>query len=193
MRGEDGFCVQSEDGEPGEVISRLKHGFTGYTDPAASEAKVLRDVFTAGDCWYRTGDVMSRDAEGFFYFVDRLGDTFRWKGENVSAEEIAAVLRRCPGIEDAAVYGVVVPAQEGRAGMAAVVTADGFDWDVLAEIVERYLPPYARPLFVRQCSALPMTATFKICKAAMAKDGITGGGDPVRCYVPGEGYVRQPC
>ena len=93
--------------------------FEGYTDKAASDLKVLRNVFVNGDAWFRSGDLMRQDSAGFFYFVDRIGDTFRWKGENVSTSEVAETLSTCPGVIEAIVYGVAVPGAEGRAGMAA--------------------------------------------------------------------------
>ncbi len=101
--------------------------FDGYTDAGASGAKVLRDVFATGDAWYRTGDVMRKDAAGFFYFVDRVGDTFRWKGENVSTAQVAQAICGCPGVRQAVVYGVAVPGTDGKAGMAMMVVDPTFD------------------------------------------------------------------
>ena len=117
-----GRCVSVASGEAGEAIGRVERSgaaarrFDGYTDTAAISGKLLDDVFAPGDRWFRSGDLMRQDAAGFVFFVDRLGDTFRWKGENVSTSEVAAVVRRCPGVSDAVVYGVRVPGQEGRAG-----------------------------------------------------------------------------
>ena len=167
--------------EPGEAIGRLDEGrrFDGYTDPASSAAKVLADVFAPGDRWFRTGDLLRRDAAGFFYFVDRIGDSFRWKGENVSAAEVAGVLRGAPGVADAAVYGVRVPGQDGRAGMAALTMADGFDFARLHDHLQASLPAYAQPLFVRLCPALDLTGTFKLAKARLAAEGYAGSDDPV--------------
>src|SRR6202012_3749803 len=93
---------------------------------AASERKILRDVFKPGDRWFRTGDLMRHDQAGFFYFVDRLGDTFRPKGENVSTTEVAGLIAAFPGVTDAVVFGVAIPGQEGRAGMAAILAEPGF-------------------------------------------------------------------
>ena len=178
IRDAAGFCVKCGDDEPGEAIGRMDGAqegsvkpFQGYTDPRASERKVLRDVFAKGDLWYRTGDLMRRDAAGFYFFVDRLGDTFRWKGENVSTAEVEAVLGACPGVADAAVYGVAVPGHEGRAGMAAIVTGTGFDFAVFAAHAAARLPDYARPLFVRVCGKLDVTGTFKLMKGALAREG----------------------
>jgi fatty-acyl-CoA synthase len=123
VRNADGFCIQCADDEAGEAISQIKgRQFDGYTDPVASQKKILHDVFTKGDRWFRSGDLMRKDVGNYFFFVDRLGDTFRWKGENVSTTEVAAVLRGCAGVLDVAVYGVAVPGNEGRAGMAAMST-----------------------------------------------------------------------
>src|SRR6202000_3170916 len=122
-RGADGFCQPVATGEAGEALGRIAEGaarFEGYNDQTASARKILRDVFKLGDAWYRTGDLMRQDAQGFYYFVDRLGDTFRWKGENVATTEVANVLREAPGVSDVLVYGVSIPGFEGRAGMAAL-------------------------------------------------------------------------
>jgi fatty-acyl-CoA synthase len=120
--------------------------FEGYSEAIETEKKILRDVFKAGDAWMRTGDLMGRDADGFYVFVDRIGDTFRWSGENVATHEVAGVLRACPGVKDAIVYGVSVPG--GRAGMALLKIDGQFDLDTLVRRLET-LPRYARPLFLR--------------------------------------------
>jgi fatty-acyl-CoA synthase len=176
-----GRCMRSAPHEPGEALGQILSGngttrFEGYTDEAASAKKILRDVFAPGDAWYRTGDLMRQDEQGFFYFVDRVGDTFRWKGENVSTTEVAGVIARCPGVADAAVYGVSVPGTEGRAGMAAVVVAPDFDLDELRRALIERLPDYARPLFLRIVSALELTGTFKLRKQELALEGY----DPAR-------------
>jgi fatty-acyl-CoA synthase len=182
-RGADGLCIGCGPGEVGEALGRIGganagHGrpFEGYTDAAASEAKILRDVRVRGDAWFRTGDLMRRDTSGFYYFVDRIGDTFRWKGENVATEEVAEVLRACPGITDAVAYGVAVPGVEGRAGMAAITVAPGFDPAVLHRHLATRLPDYARPLFLRVRRAIDVTATFKPITAALAREGFDPRG-----------------
>ncbi len=194
VRDADGRCIRCVADEPGEAIGRVDRAsssparrFDGYTDPEASSRKLLRDVFAPNDCWFRSGDLMRRDASGFYYFIDRMGDTFRWKGENVSASEVAAAVRTCPGVADAAVYGVAVPGQEGRAGMAAIVGS--FDPAVLWPYLAARLPGYAQPLFVRSCRALDLTGTFKLATAGLAREGFAGSADPVwfnnrRAYVP---------
>jgi len=169
-------------GEAGEAIGRLGGGarFDGYTDPKATDAKMLRDVFVSGDRWYRTGDLLRQDAAGFYYFVDRLGDTFRWKGENVSTAEVAQVICACPGVRAAAVYGVRVPGADGKAGMAALVVEEHtFDHAALHAHLVAKLPAYARPMFVRHCQALPSTGSFRLRKADLVREGYEQCSDPV--------------
>lgn len=111
--------------------------------------------------WFRTGDLMRKDAEGFFYFVDRLGDTFRWKGENVATTEVASAVSSCPGVVAATVFGIAVTGREGRAGMAVLSTTEDFDIARLEAELEARLPVYARPVFLRLTSELLMTETLK--------------------------------
>jgi fatty-acyl-CoA synthase len=179
VRDASGLCVRCAVDEPGEAVGAIanapgKHGgrFEGYADAAASEKKILRDVFTQGDAWYRTGDLMRKDAQGFFYFVDRVGDTFRWKGENVSTSEVAAVITAYPGIADAVVFGVAVPGADGRAGMAALVAEPSeLDLVVFRRYLVARLPDYARPVFLRLISNIEMTGTFKLRKQEPAAEG----------------------
>src|SRR5581483_507284 len=154
VRGAAGFCVPCAADEPGELLGRVGGAgggmeYDGYTDRAASERKLVRDAFAAGDAWFRTGDLLRRDTEGYYYFVDRIGDTFRWKGENVATQEVADVLNGVPGVTETNVFGVAIPGEDGRAGMAAVVLADGarFDGAAFWAHAARQLPPYARPAF----------------------------------------------
>ncbi len=176
LRDAEGRCVRCGADEVGEAIGRIETAapgarFDGYTDAQASEKKILRDAFKPGDAWFRTGDLMRRDAKGYFYFVDRIGDTFRWKGENVSTAEVADAIARCPGVLDATVYGVAVPGTDGRAGMAALVVAEGFDLAALRRHLEVSLPAYARPVFVRIRSELDTTGTFKHRKDELMREG----------------------
>lgn len=179
LRDESGFCVRCDSNEVGEAIGQIansgsKHGgrFEGYADETASEKKILRHVFASGDAWYRTGDLMRKDEQGFFYFVDRVGDTYRWKGENVSTGEVTAVITGCPGVADAAVYGVTVAGADGRAGMAALVVDNSkFDVAALREHLSTRLPDYARPLFLRIVAGIELTGTFKLRKQDLASDG----------------------
>jgi fatty-acyl-CoA synthase len=178
IRNEGGRCVRCATGEAGEAIGRIHDGaahaaaeFEGYTDAAASQKKILRDVFERGDAWYRTGDLMRADTSGYFYFVDRIGDTFRWKGENVASCEVAAALTAFSGIAEATVYGVPVPSTEGAAGMAALVVDGTLDLPELRRHLARILPPYARPLFLRIQDRIAVTATFKHQKAELVREG----------------------
>ena len=171
--------------EVGEAIGQIMDDrgatrFEGYTDDAASGQKILRDVFFAGDAWYRTGDLMRQDAQGFFYFVDRIGDTFRWKGENVSTTEVAGVIAAVPGVTDVAVYGVTIPNTDGRAGMAALVVTEDFELTKLRQALAASLPAYARPVVVRILAALEITGTFKLRKQDLVREGF----DPARVTDP---------
>jgi fatty-acyl-CoA synthase len=190
VRGADGFCRAAEPGEVGECIGEIRaHDaraeYAGYADKAASEKKVLRDVFVKGDAWFATGDLMRQDEEGYFYFVDRVGDTFRWKGENVSTSEVADQLTSLPGVTEAIVYGVKVGDLDGRAGMASLVVTPDFDIATFAAGVDAKLAPYARPVFVRLQPAAEITGTFKYRKI----DLVTDGFDPARIGQPL--YVRD--
>jgi fatty-acyl-CoA synthase len=150
-------------------------------------------VFKPGDAWFRTGDLMRRDAQGYFYFVDRIGDTFRWKGENVSTAEVAEAIARCPGVLDATVYGVAIPGTDGRVGMAALVVAEGFDLAALRAHLDASLPAYARPLFVRIRTTLDTTGTFKHRKDELMREGFdpTLTQDAIYFSDPQQqGYVR---
>lgn len=176
-RGPDGLCAASARGEPGEAIGRIGTAdegggrFEGYTDAKETEKKVLRDVFAKGDAWFRTGDLMRMDEQGFFYFVDRVGDTFRWKGENVATSEVNDAILQCAGVVEASTYGVSVPGADGRAGMAALVVNDGFDLVEFADALARRLPVYARPVALRLTRSLEATETFKQKKQQLSRDG----------------------
>jgi fatty-acyl-CoA synthase len=191
-RGADGLCIPVARGEAGEAIGKIAGGaarFEGYTDAAASEKKILRDVFTPGDAWLRSGDLMRQDAQGFFYFVDRIGDTFRWKGENVATTEVAQAAASAPGVKAANVYGVSVPGNSGKAGMAALEVEPGFDVAAFREHMAR-LPAYARPIFLRITGSLAITETFKQKKALLAQDGFNPYASGDALYVDdGIGYV----
>jgi fatty-acyl-CoA synthase len=175
VRGPDGFCIACAPEEIGEAIGQIKDdaraGYSGYADKAASERKILRDAFTPGDAWFRTGDLMREDDEGYFYFVDRIGDTYRWKGENVSTTEVAEAVARYPGVAEANVYGVNVQGVDGRAGMAAITPGEGFDLVGLRAFLARELPAFSRPLFIRIQPAIETTGTFKYRKVDLVHDG----------------------
>jgi fatty-acyl-CoA synthase len=178
VRGPDGLCIEAAPDEVGEVIGQIVNDpskpanrFEGYADPLATQKKILRNVVQKGDLWFRTGDLMKKDKDGYFYFVDRIGDTFRWKGENVSTIEVAQALTDYPGVEDAIAYGVEVPGQDGRAGMVALVTNDDFDLKGFERHVASRLPDYARPVFLRQSPAIDVTGTFKQRRLELQKEG----------------------
>jgi fatty-acyl-CoA synthase len=186
VRDQYGFCIRCGANEAGEAIQRIEKnkvgagGFEGYVDHAQSEQKILRDVFQPGDIWFRTGDLLRQDQAGHFYFVDRLGDTFRWKGENVSTSEVADVIRACPGVRDVVVYGVPVPGAEGRAGMATIVADPNFDIAILRRYVLERLPACARPIFIRLSAEIDTTATFRPKTLDLAREGY----DPARVLDP---------
>ncbi|HVZ27133.1 MAG TPA: AMP-binding protein, partial [Rhizomicrobium sp.] len=193
VRGENGLCIECGPDEAGECVGgmsrRAGREFEGYTNRADSDRKMLRDVFRKGDIWFRTGDLMRRDEHGYFYFVDRIGDTFRWKGENVATSEVAAALGREAGIREANVYGVHVPGAEGRAGMAALVVDGGFNVTSLAAHLRARLPAYARPIFLRLTPALEVTGTFKQRKIDLVRDGFDPAtiADPLYWLNPATG------
>jgi fatty-acyl-CoA synthase len=177
-RDAQGRAIRCATDEVGEAIGRIGHGsadaggeFEGYTGAADTERKILRDVFEAGDAWFRTGDLMRRDERGFYFFVDRVGDTFRWKGENVATSEVAAALMEFTGIREATVYGVAVPGTEGAAGMAALVIDRRLDFAELRRHLTKRLPGYARPLFLRLTANIAATSTFKHDKNQLAREG----------------------
>jgi len=197
VRGEDGLCIECSPREVGEAVGgmsrRAGREFEGYTNRADSERKMLRDVFRKGDVWFRTGDLMRRDEHGYFYFVDRIGDTFRWKGENVAASEVAAVLGRQTGIREVSVYGVAVPGADGRAGMASLVVDGDFDITTLAEAIKPRLPSYARPLFLRLSPRIEVTGTFKQRKTDLVREGFNPETvrDPVFWLDPATGAYER--
>jgi fatty-acyl-CoA synthase len=186
-RSDEGLCARCAPSEIGEAIGKIfgdegeeVSRFEGYADQEASEKKVLRNVFAAGDAWFRTGDLMRKDEQGYYYFADRVGDTFRWKGENVATLEVATKIAEYSGVLDAIVYGVDIPGNEGKAGMAAIVVSDGFDLAAFRQHLVTSLPEYARPLFLRICCAIATTATFKAKTQEMAREGYAPAiGDPV--------------
>jgi fatty-acyl-CoA synthase len=189
VRDAHGFCIRCAVNEAGEALGQVAgdpasigSSFEGYTDKAASEKKILRDVFKPGDAWVRTGDLMRKDAQGFFYFVDRIGDTFRWKGENVATIEVAEVLCAFPGVKHANVYGVTIPATEGRAGMATIVAEEPLDLDGLRRHLASCLPVYARPLFLRLRNDVEVTGTFKYSKTELVRQGYDPSASDDRIY-----------
>ena len=197
-RGEDGLCIPCARGEVGEAIGRIGTAdggggrFEGYTDARETEKKILRDVLAKGDAWFRTGDLMTLDEAGFFHFVDRVGDTFRWKGENVSTSEVNQAVLDCPDVAEAATYGVEIPGADGRAGMAAVVVGDRFDLAELHHHLSRRLPAYACPVMVRISASLDSTETFKQKKQDLMRQGFDPRlvRDPLFYRDPASGSYR---
>jgi fatty-acyl-CoA synthase len=186
------FCIRCADNEIGEAISRISARdadrtvrFDGYVEDAETERKILRHVFAPGDAWYRTGDLMRRDESGYYYFVDRIGDTFRWKGENVATSEVAAVIASFAGIVDANVYGIEIPGTDGRAGMAELVTSRSIDLAAFRDHLAERLPKYAHPVLLRLRNALELTPTFK-----QVKNRSASGFDPHGC--PDPLYFLEP-
>jgi fatty-acyl-CoA synthase len=178
VRDEQGFCIPCAPNEAGEAIGPLRKSalhvasrFEGYTDVEASEKKILRGVFEPDDAWFRTGDLMRKDERGFFYFVDRIGDTFRWKGENVAASEVAEAISTFPGIKLVNVYGVAIPGVDGRAGMAALVLDGQLNLAAFRDHLSNCLPEYACPMFLRFRTELELTATFKCTKTDLVRQG----------------------
>lgn len=185
LRDDNGFYLECDVDEPGEAIGCIHRGdgtvvapFDGYTDTAESSKKLLRDVFEKGDCWFRSGDMLKRDADDYYYFVDRMGDTFRWKAENVSTTEVAQQLSSYGDTELINVYGVKVPGCEGRAGMAALLMQDGkkFDPARFYGCATQSLPHYAVPLFVRVNKQVDTTPSYKLKKVNLRAEGY----DPAR-------------
>jgi fatty-acyl-CoA synthase len=200
VRGPDGFCIECEPGEAGEAVGRIVvdpsapgQRFDGYANQQETERKILRDAFAKGDAWFRTGDLMRKDALGYFYFVDRIGDTFRWKGENVATSEVAEVITVFPGVREANVYGVTVPGHDGRAGMAALVVEDDLDLEAFREHITSQLPAYAVPLFLRLRHEIEVTGTFKHKKVELREEGFDTAriADDLYFNDPQEGRFRK--
>lgn len=196
MRGADGKCVECATGEVGELLAYVSdtdmtgiRSFRGYQgSKEASERKMARNVFVEGDSYFRTGDLLRMDAAGRYYFVDRIGDTFRWKGENVATTEVAEVVAGFAGITEAIVYGAALPGYDGRIGMAALVLTDPeapFDLKALAAYCKSNLASYAIPAFLRILPAAPVTGTFKHVKKELRDEGADPGkvgGDVLFMY-----------
>ncbi len=188
-RGSDGLCIVVAAGEAGEALGLISNvgQFEGYTDAKETNAKILRDVLRPGDAWFRTGDLMRMDKAGNYFFVDRIGDTFRWKGENVATLEVANALSKISGVKDAVVYGVQVPRADGKAGMACLEVTEEFSLDAMASEIGKALPAYAVPLFVRLGGQAAVTETFKHKKNDLMQAGYDPSvtGDPVYVMLDG--------
>lgn len=176
VRDGNGYCIKVPKGEVGLLVCKITPltPFSGYAGgKAQTEKKKLRDVFKKGDVYFNTGDLFMIDQEDFVYFHDRVGDTFRWKGENVATTEVSDLLGLVDFIQEVNVYGVPVPGHEGRIGMASIRMKEGheFDGKKLFKHVADYLPGYARPRFLRIQDTIEITGTFKHCKVTLMKEG----------------------
>lgn len=177
IRGPDGVCIPCKPGEPGQLVGKIIQNdplrrFDGYVNQSATSKKISHSVFKKGDTAYLSGDVLIMDKYGHMYFKDRTGDTFRWKGENVSTTEVEGTLSRLLDMKDVVVYGVEVPGAEGKAGMAAIADpSQSSDLEMLVKDMEKALPPYARPVFLRFLPEVNKTGTFKFQKTDLRRDG----------------------
>ncbi|MGR5459841.1 long-chain-acyl-CoA synthetase [Vibrio sp. PNB22_1_1] len=194
VKDSNGFCIPCEPGEVGEALGMIINHpeigagrFEGYVSAEATEQKIVRNVLADNDAYWRSGDLLRYDDYGYYYFVDRIGDTFRWKSENVSTQEVATELADFKGAETINIYGVQVPNHEGRAGMAAIVMQQGATFDPIAfyQLTEERLPRYAAPQFVRVCGSADITTTFKLRKVDLQRQGY----DPEVCQDPL--YIRN--
>ena len=195
---ENGNYIEIKDHSPGLALMRIGPNaiYNGYTDAQASEKKIIRDVIEDGDRWFDTGDLLRTMDVGFalgrqhYQFVDRVGDTFRWKSENVSTNEVAEILNGFDQVNMANVFGVKVPQSEGRAGMVAFnCDINNFDWDKFSEFVLERLPSYAQPVFVRIIEELETTGTFKLKKNDLREEAYHLDkikGDQIFVKKPGE-------
>jgi len=192
IRSAEGRCTEVEVEETGLLLGKITMAtpYDGYVDPEATHKKIVRGLFKKGDAYFDTGDLMTLHADGWVSFADRLGDTFRWKGENVSTTEVAEILNGAPGVTESTVYGVRVPGSDGRAGMAALTCQPEFSIDLFADFVRDHLPAYQRPYFVRLLAEMAVTGTFKQRKAEYR----SAGYDPAQVTDPlyvldGDRYV----
>jgi len=196
LRDDKGRVRKVPGGEPGLLLSKVSNfqPFDGYTDRQASEKKLVRNAFRDGDVWFNTGDLMRSQGFRHAAFTDRLGDTFRWKGENVATTQVEAAVAHDPNVEECTVFGVEVPGAGGRAGMAAIQLKEGTDFDgkALAKAVYEHLPGYAVPLFVRVLESLEYTSTFKSKKVDLREQGYGPDVDDPIYVLSGrdEGYVE---
>lgn len=177
LRDHNGLCIRCEPGEPGELVGKIVkesplNNFDGYINTSATKKKVITNCFKKGDAAFLSGDVLVMDEDGYIYFMDRTGDTFRWKGENVSTNEVENIISKVVGLAACVVYGVEIPNVEGRAGMAAIQkNGEKLDVDFLYQNLKKMLPFYAIPIFIRLCHSIEATGTYKLRKVNLQKEG----------------------
>lgn len=193
IRGENGFMKKVNKGEAGLLLAEIseKVPFHGYTDKEATESKILHNVFEKGDIWLNTGDFVRDLGFKHIQFADRLGDTFRWKGENVSTTEVEEAISTMPQVSQAVAFGTSIPNTDGRAGMAAIIPSvpvDDFDLNGLSQALHKSLPHYAVPKFIRFKKEFETTPTFKVKKSVLRNEGydLEQTSDPMFALLPGE-------
>ena len=186
VKDANGYFIEAGINEPGEVVGLINRTpgrtFDGYNNPKATEDKIRRNVFKPGDAYFLTGDIMTMDEDGFLYFCDRIGDTYRWKGENVSTAEVEGVIGKMFQLRDVVSFGVEIAGMEGKAGMVAIAgDKDAVDLSSLADRLSRALPRYALPLFVRLIASADITGTYKLQKVRLKREGfdLSVVSDPV--------------
>ena len=199
LRNDKGFMIPVKAGGSGLLITEVndKQPFEGYTDEDASNSKLFRNVFKQGDCWFNTGDLVNNQGYKHVSFADRLGDTFRWKGENVATTEVESILMELPSVEHAVVYGVQIPHTDGRAGMATITPANGldnFDWAELTAHVRDKMPAYMIPVFIRVREQQEVTGTFKYRKVELKEEAyhLDKVGDEAIYVLAGKEAVYEP-
>ena len=190
IRASNGRCIVAQPGEVGLLVGKISKimSFEGYLDSRATNAKILSGIRKANDRYFNTGDLVQLHDDNWLSFVDRVGDTFRWKGENVSTTEVAEIINGAQGIVESNVYGVLVPNTDGRAGMAAIRISDHFDLTRFASYVSEELPHYQRPVFLRVLEEeMLVTGTFKHKKVAYRDEGFDPQSITDSLYVRGDG------
>ncbi|TDJ27297.1 MAG: long-chain-acyl-CoA synthetase [Gammaproteobacteria bacterium] len=204
VRDEAGYCIEVKPGQPGLLLAHINTEavFEGYTDKEATEKKIIRRAFEDDDAWFNSGDLIKEIEAGFtlgythYQFVDRIGDTFRWKSENVSTNEVGEIVNGFEQVKFCNVYGVEVPRTDGRAGMAAITLNDNtqdLDVEAFSQYLVKELPPYARPVFIRLQQDIDVTGTFKMLKGDLRRQGydLKHVVDPLYVLKPGAKIYEQ--
>lgn len=196
VRDADGYLIKVAKGEPGLLIGEITEStpFVGYTQKDKTESAILRNVFKPGDAWFNTGDLLRNIGCAHYQFVDRLGDTFRWKGENVSTTEVERIITTYPDVAHCAVYGVEIPNTNGKAGMMTITPKENIQLDTqkLFHFLDDQLPPYAVPIFLRVKHELDTTGSFKYKKTDLKQEGYQPAqpDDPIFIALPkSDAYV----